>query len=98
MEGGPPRSGSEGTAGRVVEETAVAEGRWRVTVDPDLCIGSGMCAGTAPHAFELVDGVSRPLAEEIDPDDVVLGAAESCPVEAIMIRDLNTGEVLAPEQ
>lgn len=74
----------------------MSEGRWQLQVDRDLCIGSGMCAGTAPDHFELVDGLSRPTSEDIEPTDTVLDAAESCPVEAIILRERETGKVLAP--
>jgi ferredoxin len=69
---------------------------WRVRVDTELCIGSGMCAGIAPAQFELVAGRSRSRRETIGPDDRVLDAAESCPVEAIAVRDLIAGTDLAP--
>jgi len=75
--------------------TADAPG-WRVRVDQDLCIGSGICAGTAPEQFELVAGRARSLRETTGPDDRVLDAAQSCPVEAIAVRDLAAGTDLAP--
>jgi ferredoxin len=75
--------------------------RWDVSVDPEACIGSGACAATAPEHFRLarIDGrdLSRPLAAVIEPDDSALGAALSCPTEAISIREQPTGTVLAPE-
>ncbi|MGK5441906.1 ferredoxin [Micromonospora sp. URMC 105] len=70
--------------------------RWRVFVDPTRCIGSGICAGAAPTHFLLVDGLSRPLAERIAPADEVLDAAESCPMEAIIVSDVE-GSRIAPE-
>jgi ferredoxin len=76
----------------------VTELRWRVGVDRETCIGSGMCAATAPNHFILDADRSRPLAEQIEPDDVVIDAAESCPVEAIVVTDAATGERLAPEE
>jgi ferredoxin len=69
---------------------------WRVTVDRDACLGSGMCAGTAPDHFRLDDGRSRPIEEVISPDDIVLDAAETCPAEAIRIYD-DAGRQLAPD-
>jgi ferredoxin len=69
---------------------------WRVRVDAELCIGSGMCAGIAPEHFELVDGRSRSRRDVIEPDDDALDAAQSCPMEAIAIRDLAAGTDLAP--
>jgi ferredoxin len=65
---------------------------WRVTVS-DTCIGSGVCAGTAPRHFALgEDGRSHPLTSPIAADDAVLDAAASCPMEAIAVDDADTGE------
>ncbi|HEV7897556.1 MAG TPA: ferredoxin [Planosporangium sp.] len=67
---------------------------WRVGVDGS-CIGSGSCAGIAPAHFALGDdNRSHPLAPEIAPDEAVLDAAASCPVEAIMIVDAESGEAV----
>ncbi|GIG61054.1 hypothetical protein Lfu02_54260 [Longispora fulva] len=66
-------------------------GRWQVSVDKTRCIGSGMCAGSVPELFELDGGLSRPVLETIDPDERVLDAAVSCPVEAILLVDTATG-------
>ncbi|SNT00261.1 ferredoxin [Asanoa hainanensis] len=64
---------------------------WNVEVSSE-CIGSGVCAGSAPRHFALgADGRSRPLATPVDPDDAVLGAAASCPMEAIGVSDAGTG-------
>jgi ferredoxin len=70
--------------------------RWRVTVDRGACLGSGLCAGSAPKHFRLEDGRSRPVEELIEPDEVVLDAAEMCPAEAISVYDAG-GRLLAPE-
>ncbi|MCP3783511.1 MULTISPECIES: ferredoxin [Micromonospora] len=70
---------------------------WRLHVDPTRCIGSGICAGVAPEHFVLVDGLSRPVAERIAADESVLDAAESCPLEAIVVSDLDNLRRIAPE-
>ncbi|HEU5475351.1 MAG TPA: ferredoxin [Actinophytocola sp.] len=76
----------------------MSEERWRISVDRVTCQASGMCVAVAPQHFELRDGYSTPLAEEIDPDDEdVVEAAESCPVEAIMVTSTADGRVVAPE-
>lgn len=68
-------------------------GRWSVRVDRNLCIGSGMCVGTAPGEFAFDERQrSRPLNESIDPDAAVRDAAVSCPVEAISLTDAGTGD------
>ncbi|NSC21474.1 ferredoxin [Streptomyces albus subsp. chlorinus] len=76
-----------------------AAGRWHVEVDHNLCIGSGMCVGTAPGEFRL-DAArrSRPLAPDRAPCEDVLAAAESCPVEAISITLAGTGEAVFPPE
>lgn len=71
--------------------------RWRLHVDPDTCIGSGICAGVAPDHFTLVGGVSTAVPGPVPPADVVVDAAESCPVEAITVRDAADDRLVAPE-
>jgi ferredoxin len=69
---------------------------WRVTVD-DTCIGSGSCVGISPAHFALgEDNRSHPLCTQIEPDDAVLDAVASCPVEAIRVMALDTGEIVEP--
>jgi ferredoxin len=68
---------------------------WKLTVSSG-CIGSGVCAGTAPRHFTIgPDGRSRPLASPVEPDDIVLGAAANCPMEAIEVTDTETGTPIA---
>jgi ferredoxin len=60
----------------------------RVSVDPDLCIGSAECIRIVPGAF-LIDksrGVSGPtdLAETADPARLA-EAARACPTHAITV-------------
>jgi ferredoxin len=60
-----------------------------VTIDPELCIGSGDCVRLLPDAFELRDdlGVSvpRPAAGDADPEALVR-AAVACPTQAIRVQ------------
>lgn len=62
----------------------------RVTIDPDLCIGSSECVRLVPEAFELDEeaGVSRPLPAAVwtDPDRLRTAAA-TCPTGAISVID-----------
>lgn len=71
--------------------------QWRVAVDAQCCIGSGMCAGAAPTSFRLTGGVSTPLRELTAPDQSVINAAEQCPVEAITVIDAASGQHIAPQ-
>jgi ferredoxin len=75
----------------------VVSGTWRVTVDPHVCIGSGICAGTAPEHFTVTDGVAITTGEPIPPAQSVVDAADSCPVEAIAVYDTADDHLVAPE-
>jgi ferredoxin len=69
-----------------------------VTIDPDLCIGSGDCNRVAPEAFELRDdlGVSVPLPAAADTDvERLHRAAIACPTQAIRVVAAD-GTVLHP--
>lgn len=62
----------------------------RVTIDPDLCIGSGDCTRVAPAAFRLDEatGVSVPTPQApAVPLDALRRAALGCPTQAIRVED-----------
>jgi len=71
---------------------------WRIGVDTSRCIGTSICAGTAPEHFRLVGGLSAPLADVVAPADVILDAADSCPVEAITVHDAADDQLIAPQE
>ena len=59
----------------------------KVKVDEDLCMGSGACEDACPEVFEVVDGISQVLVDEV-PEEVESDArmaVNSCPVQAIEI-------------
>ncbi|MBV2357070.1 ferredoxin [Streptomyces sp. J2-1] len=66
---------------------------WHVKVASDRCIGSGMCAGTAPDLFTLVGERSRPVRPDIPPDERALDASDICPMLAITVEDESGREV-----
>ena len=69
---------------------------WLVTVGAG-CIGAGSCIGVAPQRFVLGDDDrSYPTGALIEPDDTVLDAVASCPMEAITVHDATTGEPVEP--
>ncbi|MBQ1017721.1 ferredoxin [Micromonospora sp. D93] len=70
---------------------------WRIAVDSRRCIGASICAGTAPEHFRLVGSLSAPLADVVAPAEVILDAADSCPVEAITVRDATDDRLIAPQ-
>jgi ferredoxin len=62
----------------------------RVTVDPDLCIGSADCVRLLPEAFELDEsqGVSVPRPAADGADLALLAeAVRGCPTRAIRVVD-----------
>lgn len=60
---------------------------WHVEIEEHTCIGSGMCAGLLPEVFVLEGAFARPVTEEVEPDEQVLDAADSCPAMAILVTD-----------
>ncbi|MFJ4675811.1 MULTISPECIES: ferredoxin [unclassified Kitasatospora] len=68
-----------------------------VTVDRVRCIGSGLCARTAPADLALApDGRATPVRPSTAGSEQLTEAAEMCPVEAITVRDATTGDLVAP--
>jgi ferredoxin len=65
----------------------------------DVCIGAASCAAIASATFGMDDENKAFLIGEGDWDDeeLILAAAQSCPVFAIIIKDAETGEQLFPE-
>jgi ferredoxin len=75
----------------------VADELWRLDVDRSVCQGTGMCSSIAAQHFRLREGYSEPIQDEVEPDDEIVDAAESCPVEAITVTSTADGRVVAPE-
>jgi ferredoxin len=71
---------------------------WHLEVDEHACIGSGMCVALAPERFALDRATANvvPGAEDSEPQEVLLDAADSCPAEAITVTDASSGKVLGP--
>ena len=73
--------------------------RWHVEVDRSVCIGSAQCVHRATGAFRLDSAMqSHPVEPETDANERVLEAAENCPVEAIVITLLGSGEPVFPPE
>ncbi|PIR43156.1 ferredoxin [candidate division WWE3 bacterium CG10_big_fil_rev_8_21_14_0_10_32_10] len=70
----------------------------KIVVDRNLCTGLAPCIAVAPKAFELDDeykAVVKKGWEDLD-DDVLLIAAQSCPVMAIILYD-KQGKQIFPQ-
>lgn len=61
----------------------------KVTVDPDVCMGSGTCVFYAPATFALDDesGVARVIEPSRDPVEEIHDAAYACPTQAIAVEE-----------
>ncbi|MEU6316026.1 ferredoxin [Streptomyces sp. NPDC047009] len=73
--------------------------RWHIEVDRAVCIGSAQCVHRAPGAFSLDSArQSHPVHPDADAGEQVLDAAENCPVEAIAITLVGSGEPVFPPE
>jgi ferredoxin len=73
--------------------------QWKINVDIRRCVGSGVCTGAAPMYFTIGDGhKSQPYVAVVDPDEKVLDAAFTCPMEAIMITETGSRRRVFPDE
>jgi ferredoxin len=62
------------------------QGKFRVLIDRDLCVGSGLCVATDRRRFAIgPDGKAEYCSETIDVD-LAEEAAELCPQAAIRLE------------
>jgi ferredoxin len=77
----------------------MADERWLVTVDHEVCIGAGVCGGVAPRHFTVAHRRTVPVHDEVDvTEEDVLDAAACCPMIAIRVIAKATGVVVAPAE
>jgi ferredoxin len=58
-----------------------------VSIDRDLCMGSGNCVYEAPGAFDLdADQISFVTDVSAAPEEQILDAARKCPTRAISVH------------
>ncbi|MFN4226753.1 MAG: ferredoxin [Candidatus Ratteibacteria bacterium] len=60
----------------------------KVRIDENLCTGCGLCVDICSEVFEMGETVSKVKLNNIpsELEEKVKEAAESCPVEAIIIE------------
>ena len=57
-----------------------------ISIDRELCMGSGNCSFWAPGVFDLDDeGIAVVLDPTAQPEETVVLAAQGCPTQAIAI-------------
>jgi ferredoxin len=65
-----------------------------ITIDRDVCMGSGNCSFWAPGVFDLDDdGIAVVIDPEAAPVDKIVLAAQGCPTQAIAV--VENGQKLA---
>lgn len=59
----------------------------KATVDPDVCIGCGLCADTCPGVYRMEADKAVAYCDVVpkDQEECARKGAEDCPVEAIKI-------------
>ncbi len=68
-----------------------------IIIDRDACAACDVCCETAPNTFEIdEEAKARVKNPSGDPRDAILKAADGCPMNAITVRDGDTGEQLVP--
>jgi ferredoxin len=65
-----------------------------ITIDRDVCMGSGNCAFWAPGVFDLDDdGIAIVVDPAAAPVEKIVLAAQGCPTQAIAV--VENGQKLA---
>jgi ferredoxin len=69
-----------------MEEAQVA---LEISIDRELCMGSGNCSFWAPGVFDLDDeGIAFVVDPNAQPEDKIVLAGQGCPTQAIaIVRD-----------
>lgn len=70
---------------------------YKIKVDRGLCIGAAPCFAIAPKVFKIDNENKAVVVDEKGADDqTILEAAQSCPVNAIILVDEETGKQVYP--
>lgn len=83
----------------------------KVRIDRNLCIGAASCVALEPKVFGLDAEAKAVVLDPVDPDkqynefvyevdeaqaESILTAAKSCPTNAIIVEDLDSGKQIYP--
>lgn len=83
------------------EESSKPPSRFKISVEPTLCMAFGSCEVLAPKVFvleknKIINPKVRIESEDGAPLEDILSAAETCPTKAIRIIDRHSGEQVFP--
>lgn len=83
---------------QIVHNATNTNSKYRVEINREICIGAASCVAIAGNSFKL-DAENKVLIVEGDWDseEIIMAAAQSCPVFAIKIFDKETNKQIFPE-
>ncbi len=72
-------------------------GDLEITVDKDGCIGASACVAMAAHTYAIDNDGKAVILDTAteDSEDAIIDSARACPVQAIKIKRVSTGEDIA---
>lgn len=82
---------------KIASETS----RFKIIVEPSLCMAFGSCEILAPNVFhietnKMINPKAVVISETADKFESILDAAQTCPTKAIIIIDRYTGKQIFP--
>ena len=83
------------------KDTPLLESRYRIIIEPSLCLAFGSCETLAPKVFVVeknrrINPKAIVISETAEDFETILDAAKTCPTKAIFIIDRYTGERIFP--
>jgi len=83
---------------QIVHNATNTTSKYRVEINREICIGAASCVAIAGKSFKLDEQNKVLIVEgDWDSDDIIMAAAQSCPVFAIKIFDKETNKQIFPE-
>ncbi len=60
----------------------------KVRIDPDICIGCGLCVSTCPEVFKMEDDKAVVIGSAVPKgsEELAQKAVDECPVTAIFVE------------
>ncbi len=84
----------------VESKTQGKRGKYLIEIERNKCISVGNCVAIAGDVFALdeenIAVMMDPNTPLVSDDEAILMAARSCPTQAIIIKDSQTGEQIFP--
>jgi curved DNA-binding protein CbpA len=95
------RLNAEHEASSLEKDNSLLESRYRIIVEPSLCLAFGSCETLAPKVFVVeknrrINPKAIVISETAEDFETILDAAKTCPTKAIIIIDRYTGERIFP--